>query len=352
MATKSISALIFQAFCATIVLPTLSCQLSEEATVCDDTAVAAPAGEITQGEAPLTVKVSAPYTVRGVLRSKRAIDLLTIGGVPASNAAAGTNFSSWTVTLQAPDLEANRTEGTSEAKLDVVAYDVCGDATDIASTSLNIGPSTGVPVKNLTLEVQIPKDECYLPASKGASALVRVAADREFAGASVTLFASAGTLSATTVQLLDDGVQASSFVTFTTETPGIATLSAVGQGAPAEPVEILVAGAPTVSPTQEAAIRGISSSVYVTSHGNLDTCMVERTYPSNTKVTLVKPKLGVVTSSKSVNSKDHDCTTAETLRFQVLFDVNTPDGATVTIRCDDTFLQEGEATVTVAVKPQ
>ena len=160
------------------------------------------------------------------------------------------------------------------------------------------------------------------------------------------------------LQADDKGLVAWNVVTFTPSKAGIATLLAYGVGAPSvvgapsEPKDILVAAAPTMSAEANELVRNNPYSLFASSRGNLDTCVIEKSSPGTTTFKLVEPNVGDVSGSISVKQPTLDCSAVETLRFEVTFLDGTPDGAQVTLRCSDTFQQEGTVTVKVKDKPE
>jgi hypothetical protein len=336
---RIIRTLVLGAALAGGALALASCVPDTEVSVCDPGQGGSAATGSFLGETP-TAPVTT-YKAKGEILSMVAIEALTVGGVPVPATAAASNFALWTVDLTRDDLEANRVD--TDAKLDLVAKTVCGQSTTLASRLVPIGPSPTVPVTNLELTIEPPQGACYLPADGSAPARVHVSADKAFAFSAVTPAASKGTLSPSgNVTLNQDGAFD---LFFTASAPGMAIVTVSSGGVTGDPHAILVAAEPQLAPTGGVAVRGTPYSLYVSSAGNLATCRLEASSPSKVSVTVAEPAALAGTPITAVNTPvkaaTADCATPEQLRVEVLFDQSAPDGAAVTLRCRDTFGQEG-----------
>ncbi len=348
------------------------------------------ASAIDGGTSAQEALVTGPRTFVGSLAAEVAIRSLTVGGVAADSKEP--NYASWSVTLQPADLEANRVTGTEYARIQVVAFDVCGNSHYVDSTLLRIGAD---PKAGLSLSASKPEGtECYLPANGAAATTVTIVAGPDYADAVVTLAASAGTFSLpspTLEQGSGDLVSAQSYFTYSgmavpavaAGTSVVVTLSASSEGSVSAPHTILVAGAPRIlpnSPTPLVYGQGASLTFHADTKGRLASCYLEVSGPGTggpgvkktaTEVCLPpyacatilggstswddsKPANGVLQATALTPPKCNDKVddyainpTGDTFDVQLTFEDATPSGTQATLRCVDAFGQEGSSTVIV-----
>ncbi|XXX76121.1 hypothetical protein WMF30_51580 [Sorangium sp. So ce134] len=334
-------------------LGSVSCVAQTERDACEDGGErAAITGRVTRGKEPTGGRPPAafPYTVALTLTSDVAIREVTVGGVVAALKDVGRL--EWEAQLYEQDLERNRKE--DEATLHVEAKDLCGTPYPIDDVVVPLGPAPGLAVTELAVEVVPPMEgECSVPADQRALALVRVTASAASAGAAVTVEASQGALlgsgaSKLDLQLRAAGDRAEATTYLVPEKQGSAVVSAYAKGATAPPVVLPVVAAPEISAPTVGLRRAEPHVFTVRSRGNLASCVLEEGVAGAASVTVVDPPLGPIAGAVSVGREPVSCEEVESLRVQVLFAESAPDGATVTLRCFDTYAQEGNATISVA----
>jgi len=326
--------------------------LSEaERDACEDPAsVGAVTGVVTQGKDPKAgASLTFPYKVGVRVESDVLVRSVYVGSVLAKLTDA-TRFE-WEAQLYEQDLEQARVG--DEAKLKVVATDLCGTSYPIDEVVLPLGPAPGVLVSDLVLSAVLsPSWECSVPQDQSAPALVRVAASKASAGAKVTVEASQGKFvggaAKLELSLVAAGDHAEATTYFVPEKQGSVVLSAYAKGATAEPVVLPVVAAPEMVAPTTTLKRGEPHVVTVRSRGNLASCLTEEVIAGAAEVTIVDPPLGPLVGVMSVKRDPVSCDEVEALRVQVTFASTAPEGAAVTLRCWDSFSQEANVTLKAA----
>lgn len=313
-------------------------------------------GTILEGKGQKTPP-STPFQVRAQVKSGVLIQRMKIGEAPAT--LESSNDNTWKVVLYEQDLEAARDAERSVAVLRVVAFDLCDEAHLIDTLEVPLGPAPGKAATGLSIDVLLsPAEECSLPADLSVTALVRVRASAESAGATVALSATQGKFtggqangSSTSLALQAAGGEASAEAYFLPVSAGTALFTASAKGALAEPKAIPVVAAPEVDAPSAPLVRDLSYSVAFRSRGNLEQCVLTETATGASEVLVKKPNLGALTSAVDVLEEPRSCAAPETVQMAVRFHADAPDGAATTIRCFDTFGQQAKATLSVEKKP-
>lgn len=306
-------------------------------------------GTVTRGKGlPSGTALPSPYEVDVRIQSDVLMSNVSVGGVIAD--LTDTKLSLWSAKLYLQDLERNRTG--ADATLKIVATDLCGGDHDIDQVVVPLGPAPGILVSDLALRVAFPQAwECSLPADQSAPALVRVTASKASAGAVVTVEANQGTfvggVSTYALTLLPSSDTAEAMTYFLPAKAGAVVLNASAKGASATPVVFPVVAAPIIDAPTGPMARASAYGVTVRSRGNLAMCLTEQTIAGAATVNIIDPPLGTVEGVTSVKLTPVSCAESETLSVQVTFAKAAPDGAAVTLRCFDSFDQEGRATFTV-----
>jgi hypothetical protein len=239
-------------------------------------------------------------------------------------------------------------------------YDACNREKD-AKTDLVVplGASPNAKVSDLALSVTFaPKTECALPTNQTAQAFVAVTASAASAGASVTIATSSGTFAggATSLQLKlqpASGISASPGTYFIPGPAGTALISAYAEGATPVLRSVPIVAPPTVAAPVVSLRRDIEYPATVETAGNLQNCIVEKVSPSSSVVKITDPEAlaGEIRGDASVKEAALSCSEREQLALSVSFTKDAPDDAAVTLRCFDTFGQQGSLTFKVAPPP-
>lgn len=306
-------------------------------------------GEITQGaEVAVGAAVSVPHKI--VTRVDSEPDILItrvdVGGVSARR----TTGDLWEADLFPSDLDENREEGQNIARVPVTAYDYCGNPHLIDTAVLPVGT---VRVSGLELDVSLDP-ECSVPTSGAISPLIHITADPSSLSAAVTLRTSLGTIDGAgsektlTLRQAVDGVEATAHLV-PGATPGLAILTASGDGSSATPETVQVVAPPSFTGPSGPLARGIDYTAFVTTLGNLDRCLIQEVIPAASTVTFTEPPLGEVTGTVLFERDDPlTCGDLETASFTIRFAIDAPDGSAVVVRCFDTHGASQLATFSVA----
>lgn len=286
------------------------------------------------------------------LTSQLLINEVHVGDVQATLLSAGDN--TWEAQLSEADVEKHRSGAA--APIAVVAVDLCHREWAIDTATLVLGPAPDMAVKDLKVSLtSTPSTECSLPVDQSVPAAVTVTASADSAGAKVTLATNQGTFaggaSSVTVPLVKAGAVSawSGFVVPGREGSLVVTASAMGAvGATAV---MPVVAAPSITEAATTLKRSLDYFATARTEGNFASCLVEEAIAGASTVTLVDPARGPIMGSIKVKLAPVTCTDAETLRLKIAFTADAPTGAAVTLRCFDTFNQEGHATFTVEPKP-
>lgn len=333
------------------VLAVAGCVAASERDHCPPSGTPAEApGQIVEGRAVAAGALPVfPYKVAVAVRPERPLTSVAIDKLPMALVNNTQQQQRWELLLTAADFEGLR-EG-DQAHIEVIATDDCGNTATVDETDLPIGPGS---VEQLDLVPELPVGECGVPSDGSASALLRVTATKASAGAKVTVRASQGVLSGgtatqeLTLVAADTRSEATTF--FTSNAPGRAVLTASATGVPAAPKTVTSLGPPVVAGPTAALRRGTTYTVTFRSDGNLDRCQLDEVVTGAAVVTLLEPNLGQLTGERSVRV-DAACATPERVQIAVAFGAGTPDGASVTLRCFDTFGRAAFQTLTVESTP-
>lgn len=325
------------------------CEVREAATGASNAGVTV-TGKITSG-ATLVVPKTLPLEVKGkLIETTVLIERLEVGGVLAD--ATKENFQEWTAKLGDADLE--RSRDGDEAKIDVIAYDLCGAAYAIDHMSVPLWPSPGVTVADLDMTVEPPPGgECSLPASGNVGSVVRVTASAASLGGKVTLratrgtFASSGAASVDLVLHEEDG-HIGAHDTFLPNAAGTAFLTASADGSTQKEGTLLITAAPEISGTTDAALEGQTYQLQIRTFGNLDSCYAQSPQPKIVTFQAVSPPLGVIDGVTKVKASPLECSSLELLRVNAVFGTPVAAGTKVSLHCFDTWGQEVTGTLTVA----
>jgi hypothetical protein len=159
----------------------------------------------------------------------------------------------------------------NKSTIEVVAFDGCEQSFPIDSFEVAIDRTPGVRVERLALSIDFPgdeqTDERFLPADGSASGLIRIVANPDARGATVTLTSNSGTFegvaTGNTVVLSGDG---------TGTQAQTAIISASTKTATSAPLAVDVAGPPTFIPGGATLDEGDSVSVSVFTDGKVESC--------------------------------------------------------------------------------
>lgn len=272
---------------------------------------------------------------------------LLVAGVAATG--TGINFNAFTAKVPYDRLASLASSGTvadpPTAEILITARINCDFAlTTLAKFSVPVNLKPGVKVSRLVFETPlIPNGADYLPADQSASALMRLRANPEAAGAQVSLSTSKGSFDGVgmgnVVTLSGDG-KTDAVASFAFKTDKDAQLSATAGGVSAA-TSITVAGAPTLVPSSATLGPGQAVRVTVFTDGKLKACQAT-------------PTFGLFVSSGGVNLMGASGGKDVTNDGKVDIDVSVPvsDGGTpsdagapsTVVSCVDVFGQFSTAT--------
>lgn len=228
-------------------------------------------GRVITDQVPGVVRTD--LTVRGVASHTQGhvIRRVVVAGIAAKN--DGFNFDQWSAlvpigvltNLQDADPDAARDAVVVEVK----AFDGCDHEFVLDTFEVAIDRTPAVIVENLAMTVEVPRAD-YLPADGSASATIRLTANADARGATVTMAANTGTFGGVAagnlVNLAGDGsAPAESIVLFTASGAQDAIINAQAGNVSAVPHLIRVAGAATLSPASVTLRPGESVVVTVLS---------------------------------------------------------------------------------------
>lgn len=238
-------------------------------------------GSATSG--PTEQVVAADLTVSGVATQTdgHVIRRITVAGISAKN--EGFNFETWSAVLPIGLLAGLPADSNDPNKstIEVVAFDGCEQSFPIDSFEVAIDRTPGVRVERLALSIDFPgdeqSDERFLPADGSASGLIRIIANSDARGATVTLTSNSGTFegvaTGNTVVLSGDGTgDAEANVFFTGTQAQTAVITASTKTATSAPLAVDVAGPPTFIPAGATLDEGDSVSVSVFTDGKVESC--------------------------------------------------------------------------------
>jgi hypothetical protein len=270
----------------------LACEAAPESEI-DCSATGSVEGDITLVLATADDAVKKDLLVRGTATHSEglAIRKITVAGVTATQ-EDGFNFDSWEAVITFDRLLA--LVGSSEdntVTIAVTALDSCDRTSTIGTVDVAVSLTPDVVVNELSITATIPgidatdpSDGYYLPADGNVPAIVTITGNPEAANAKVALEASHGTLSGgdegfegLSVTLTGDGIEpAKATLLYTSETPGVALLSATSGQTVATKL-LTVAGAPALIPSGGALLKGQQIRVTVFTDGQLEACQATPT---------------------------------------------------------------------------
>jgi hypothetical protein len=291
-------------------------------------------GETPIGSDGVTLTGTATHTGGLAIRS------LVVGGVPATN--GGNNYLTWSATLLLSQLRALDVDGDGSVPVPVTARDACDAVlSDTDAVTLTLDANPEVKVERLALTVSVPGGGDWIPADGTHPALLSLTANPAAAGAVVDLDVSAGTLLGAPVTLAGDGTaDATATALLTVDTAVTVVVIATAEGV-ATSATLVAAGAPVLSPDSGSLLPGAQIAVEVWSDGEIASCAA---YAEDSDVIAVTGASGSLYGGGEVSDTDADGRWELTLAASD----TAPAGATVDLRCCDTYDQCGAGTYTVA----
>lgn len=268
-----------------------------------------------------------------------AIRTVSVAGQPAHADDAAFNFSAWAVTLPTVLVAALPVATDGTVTLDVTAADACGDLAKIASVTVK-QPSLA-DVRALTVELEAPGGESYLPVTRAQPGTVRLVANKEADGAEATVSVSVGTLlggldpAASTARVRfvagSDGTARALLQLVATQSGTL--LVTAHAGAQLATSTIVAAGAPVFSPSSARFQSGTTLDVSVRSPGRIASCTLE----ASGGVTVRQD------GAARTGTFDPRAEPAASVPFEI--EVPADDGPfTLDLRCEDAFGQSASFT--------
>jgi hypothetical protein len=295
-----------------------------------------------------TMPLEKDLTVTGTIERPPGIAVYDIWVAGVAATGTGLDFSGFSAKVPFDTLVSLATGTPPMATVEITARTNCSVSTaSLSSFTVPVNPKPGIKVTRLVFDsALIPNGADYLPADMSASALLRLRANPEAAGATLSLSTSHGTFdgvgTGNVVTLSGDG-KTDAVAAFGFRTDKDAQLSASSGGASAA-TSISVAGAPTLVPADSTILLGQSLRVTVFTDGKLKSC--QATPANGISVTSGGTNLMATPGGKDLNADgriDFDVSVLAS-------DGGSPDGgqATTTVSCIDVFGQFSAATYRAA----
>jgi hypothetical protein len=267
--------------------------------------------------------------------SNLAIRNMTVGGVAANKDRF--NFDAWSATVPFRTLQSLVPDPGGTVTVPVVATDACS-----AEFSTSFPVKLDLPLEKLTLTRAYPDGEGYVPASGKFPASLTITANAQAAGAKVTLSASeGGTFDGALdglVTLSGDGTtDATATAFFTSTKPGTAFVTASAGDNHTAPIDIVVAGPPSMFPSSQTLAPKQSIRVTVDTDGRVESCQAT-------------PVLGITVKSGGKDLMATPAASDDNNDGKVDIDITAADmlsgAVTVTVACRDPFGQAVSGTYT------
>ncbi len=311
---------------------------------CDDNREWLVTGVVTRGRTDRLV--SGEQEIQIELSSDILISSVHIGSVAATSTSDKPR--QWAAKLTQTDLDA-AAAGDETANFTVTATDVCGRAHPIDKPLAFV-----LRVDHLDLSRTLPEGQCFLPMNGSAPAIVDVATSAAAAGTSVFLTASQGKLAgaANTLEtkLIGGADDASLRTYFTGAAPeGTTAIYARVGSFSSAPVSVLVAGPPAIDMPPVSQKSGVPVEVRVFSRGTLSMCDASILHTGSATVVYSDDSPTPIDGPTPVPGASGDCSTPDETHVTVTFQ-SAPAGATVLLRCWDTYGQTSNEVKFVAAE--
>jgi len=306
--------------------------------------------EIVVPESYTSAPVSENVTIRGHLNSELRIRRLTVGRVPVKGDSL--NYGNWSVEIPQLVLQDYRGEDSLYAELPIEATDACDNSfTDNVLVRVNAPPATNATGLKLSVHPFV-EGECYLPADGSSKATVEIVADASAAGVTVALDSQLDgnfdhALDKTVLLEPDEATQSTrASATFRPKAAGLLAIAAsAGTFHDDDKSGLTAVGAPTFVGSEGDIPKDTERLVHVSSAGRLRSCKGFATVAGSVTATYEQNQNLLA----GLEFTDEECGVAKT--FSVRFDAGAPDGASLTISCEDTYGQS-QARTLVAITPE
>jgi hypothetical protein len=362
---------------ASIFLAATGCQLP--ALQCEDRDGEPLTGAITSGWAQ--EPIFEDHTVEGSLSTSEFVADLALG-LRYAALGEGTNYHTWSVTLPIEYLrEIGEIPGTGEecshdplatcATLELVAMDACGNRRPVedgeglsAQLRLPVAPASRA-IEDLEIALEMPDDDCYLPADGSRAAALVLTAEGAAAGAVVTLAVTDGALVGVnadgqiTLEPIDDRAEATAWLSAPAEEAGgYARVTFQGEGVCEQSVLAQVAPAPVFTPASASLAPDQAFRVAITSEGRIGVCRAFPTHPgaasavpagTATDLTLETHDFTAPADDGDPDDDKVDCGDQQVEFVDILFLASATEASSITLSCADTLGQIATATYQVTV---
>lgn len=263
-----------------------------------------------------------------------SIQRIVVGDFEASPDEGAYNFSRWTVEI--PTFLIG--EAGSIVKLEAAAVDACENRSVFDTVEASVTPPRSVTA--LTVNIDYPGEETYLPATLAVPAAITVSATGDAHGVPVELAAEEASFlgapgSTLTVKLEDAGGDenaASATAYVTANAPGdlLVTASALGRLAKQT---LRVAGPPTIFPGSGTLLAGGEYDLDVLTDGRLDGCEV-----------FAPPSVVVAYDGSAIEGgTTFDLSRGEDIELNVEVDADLAEETELRVTCRDAFGQSRSA---------
>ncbi|MEQ9496403.1 MAG: hypothetical protein RIT81_06080 [Deltaproteobacteria bacterium] len=291
-------------------------------------------GQFDKANVPTLLRSTAELT--GTLTSEVYIESVDVNGEQAKSESG--NFATWRVTVPADKLEV--VPPGNMARLHARATDLCGNTYSLDTVDVPIELDS-VLVTDLRVEPQLRDGACYVPAGSRAPLRVQPSAAAGSAGGVVTMSSvPQAEFSPSTVRLLaGTGGRATGETFFSASAANTYLIGASGGGAISEPRIVRVAGAPTIGAGDQTVPVGPELTVVASSLGDIASCRATATIPSVSMARIGEANL--FEGSVPVTRESGDCASPEEQPIRIRFSSDAPTGASISVRCVDTYGVEG-----------